>query len=121
MATKQTETNQQSSFTPPELDVRIRPVNKGNVLAYASMNINKVFAIDGIKVLNGEKGIFVSMPSYRGSDGKYRDICFPINKEFRVQISETILNEYQHTLRQMQEAVQQYSEPGSELEPEMSM
>ena len=127
MTAKQKNANQQASspqeenLLPMELDIRIRPVNKGNILAYASMNINKAFAIDGIKVLNGEKGIFVSMPSYKGGDGKYHDICFPINKVFREQMNGAVLGEYRQTLQQMQEAAQQYNASEPEAGMEMSM
>ena len=122
MTEEQKDINQQEeTLLPMELDVRIRPVNKGNVLAYASMNINKAFAVDGIKVLNGEKGLFVSMPSYKGGDGKYHDICFPINKEFRAQMNEAVLGEYRQTLQQMQEAAQQYRAPEPKSDMGMSM
>ena len=122
MPEEQKNINQQKeNLLPMELDIRIRPVNKGNVLAYASMNINRAFAVDGIKVLNGEKGLFVSMPSYKSGDGKYHDVCFPVNKEFRAQINEAVLGEYQQTIQQMQEAAQQYNAPEQNAGMGMSM
>jgi len=60
---------------------------KGNLLGSASVTINGGFAVNGIKVVQGEHGPFVAMPSSKGSDGKYRDICFPTTKEGREQLN----------------------------------
>ena len=90
---------------PIHLDVRVRPIaQKGNLLGYASVNINGAFAVDGIKVVNGKNGLFTSMPSYQDGKGQYRDICFPITPEFRKQLNEAVVTEYQQTLEQMQTA-----------------
>jgi len=105
---------------PMELDVRIRPVNKGNLMAYASMNINGAFAVDGLKVVSGEKGLFVSMPSYKDSQGKFREVCFPVSKAFRDQINQAVLGQYQQTLEQMRDAVQQQNRQQEQPAPEMS-
>ncbi len=93
---------------PIHLDVRVRPIaQKGNLLGYASININGAFAVDGIKVVNGKNGLFTSMPSYQDGKGQYRDICFPITPEFRKQLNEAVVTEYQQTLEQMQTASMQ--------------
>jgi stage V sporulation protein G len=90
---------------PIHLDVRVRPIaQKGNLLGYASVNINGAFAVDGIKVVNGKNGLFVSMPSYQDGKGQYKDIAFPITAEFRKQLNEAVVTEYQQTLEQMQTA-----------------
>jgi stage V sporulation protein G len=93
---------------PIHLDVRVRPVaQKGNLLGYASINLGGAFAVDGIKVVNGKNGLFTSMPSYQDGKGQYRDICFPITPEFRKQLNEAVVTEYQQTLEQMQTASMQ--------------
>ncbi len=90
------------------LDVRVRPIaQKGNLLGYASVNINGAFAVDGIKVVNGKNGLFTSMPSYQDGKGQYRDICFPVTPEFRKQLNEAVVTEYQQTIEQIQTASMQ--------------
>lgn len=107
---------------PMDLDIRIRPMNKGNLMAYASMNINKSFGVEGIRVVSGEKGLFVAMPSQKGSDGVYREVCFPITKEARGQIQNAVLDAYQQTLEQMQaQAAKQQMPAEQESVPEQAM
>ena len=90
---------------PMHLDVRVRPITpKGNLMGYASVNINGAFAVDGIKVVNGKNGLFTSMPSYQDGKGQYRDICFPITAEFRQQLNEAIVAGYHQSLERMQTA-----------------
>ena len=107
---------------PMEMDVRIHSLStSGNVLANASVTLNGCFAIRGVKVIDGEKGPFVSMPSYKGRDG-YKDICFPCTKEFRQQFQQTVLDAYQQALTQLpqrqQEAPQEQEAPP---EPQWTM
>lgn len=98
----------QKQFPPMELSVRVRPVfDKGSVLAFADMNINDQFAVKGMKVLSGEKGLSVVMPSYQDNIGKWREVCFPVTREFRAQLQETVIGAYQQSLEQIQTAAQQ--------------
>jgi len=62
--------------------------------------------VEGIKVVNGKNGLFINMPSYKDGQGQWRDVCFPLNKSFRQEISDAVLGEYQHVLTQMQSAAQ---------------
>lgn len=78
----------------------IRP--EGNIKAYASVNLNGCFAIRNVKVLDSTKGLFVSMPSYKAGNGEYKDICFPVTKEFREQLNTAVLDAYQQALAQTQ-------------------
>ena len=97
--------NPAQEYPPMHLDVKVRPTpGKGNLLGYASVNINGCFAVSSIKVVSGENGIFTFMPSYQDNNGGYRDICFPITKEFRQQLNEAVVSEYQQTIEQMQAA-----------------
>ena len=68
-------------------DVRIRRVEKeGKMKAVVSITIENEFVIHDIKVIEGEKGLFIAMPSRKASDGEYRDIAHPINSETRESI-----------------------------------
>ena len=77
-------------------DVRIRRIEKeGSMKAVVSITLDDEFVIHDIKVIQGEKGLFIAMPSRRASDGEYRDIAHPINSETREMIQDTILEKYE--------------------------
>ena len=77
-------------------DVRVRKVTKeGKMRAVVSITIDDVFVVYDIKVIEGEKGLFIAMPSRKASDGEYRDIAHPINSETRDKIQSLILEKYQ--------------------------
>lgn len=77
-------------------DVRVRKVTKeGKMRAVVSITIDDVFVVHDIKVIEGEKGLFIAMPSRKASDGEYRDIAHPINSEIRDKIQSLILEKYQ--------------------------
>ncbi len=76
-------------------DVRIRKVDKeGKMKAIVSITLDDVFVVHDIKVIEGEKGLFIAMPSRKGADGEYRDIAHPINSDMRTKIQELILETY---------------------------
>ena len=77
-------------------DVRIRKVAKeGKMKAVVSITIDGEFVVHDIKVIEGEKGMFIAMPSRRASDGEYRDIAHPINSDTRNMIQTLILEQYE--------------------------
>lgn len=77
-------------------DVRIRKVEKeGKMRAVVSITIDEEFVVHDIKVIEGEKGLFIAMPSRKAADGEYRDIAHPINSQTRETIQQIILEKYQ--------------------------
>lgn len=80
-----------------EISVKVYPVQKesGNLLAFASATIGSCFAVNGIRVMDSEKGKFVAMPSSKGNDGKYHDICCPTTAEMRKALNAAVLGEYE--------------------------
>ena len=85
-------------------DVRIRKVEKeGKMKAVVSITIENEFVIHDIKVIEGEKGLFIAMPSRKASDGEYRDIAHPINSATRERISNLIMKKYQEEMSKEQE------------------
>ena len=79
-------------------DVRVRRVAKdGKMKAVVSITIDNEFVIHDIKVIEGEKGLFIAMPSRKSSDGEYRDIAHPINFDTRRRIQDLILEKYAET------------------------
>jgi stage V sporulation protein G len=80
-------------------DVRVRKVTKeGKMKAVVSITIDDEFVVHDIKVIEGEKGLFIAMPSRKATDGEYRDIAHPINSKTRSEIQEIILQKYEETL-----------------------
>ena len=77
-------------------DVRIRKVAKeGKMKAVVSITIDYEFVVHDIKVIEGEKGLFIAMPSRKAADGEYRDIAHPINSDTRNMIQTLILEQYE--------------------------
>ena len=77
-------------------DVRIRKVEKeGKMKAVVSITIDEEFVVHDIKIIEGEKGLFIAMPSRKAADGEYRDIAHPINSNTRDRIQKLILEKYQ--------------------------
>ena len=77
-------------------DIRIFPINnkKSNCCAMVSVTLADVFCITGIKIMDGSKGLFVAMPSAKNKKDEWHDICYPITKEFRKVMSDSILNAF---------------------------
>ena len=74
-------------------DVRVRKVK-----AVVSITIDHEFVIHDIKVIEGDRGLFIAMPSKRTADGEFRDIAHPINSETRENIQKIILDSYEKSL-----------------------
>ena len=78
-------------------DVRVRKVAKEGKLK-AVVSITMEFVIHDIKVIEGEKGLFIAMPSKKSLDGEYRDIAHPINSGTRERIQNIILSKYEEAM-----------------------
>ncbi len=85
-------------------DVRVRKMAKeGKMRAIVSITIDDEFVIHDIKVIEGDKGLFIAMPSKKATDGEYRDIAHPINSSTRERIQNIILERYQQALSEPDE------------------
>lgn len=106
----------QANAAPLQFDVKIQSIKpKDNsrpedyLRGTASVNINDAFAVRGVKICEGTKGLFVSMPSYK-SGGEYKDICFPITQECRKQLNDAVLTAYEQAITQGQSSVAKHHE-----------
>lgn len=80
-------------------DVRVRKVaEKGDMKAVVSVTIDNAFVVHDIKVINGENGLFIAMPSRKTAAGTYRDTAHPINSETRKMMETIIIAKYQEEL-----------------------
>ena len=87
-------------------DVRVRKITKeGKMKAIVSITIDNEFVVHDIKVIEGEKGLFIAMPSKKAADGEYRDIAHPINSETRDGIQKIILESYEKALSEPDDSV----------------
>ena len=88
-------------------DVRVRKITKeGKMKAVVSITLDDEFVVHDIKVIEGEKGLFIAMPSKKSADGEYRDIAHPINSSTRELIQKTILESYEKALLEPDETVE---------------
>ena len=77
-------------------DVRIRKIaTDGKMKAIVSVTFDDQFVVHDIKVIEGQNGLFIAMPSRKTPDGEFKDIAHPINTETREQIQKAILDEYE--------------------------
>lgn len=80
-------------------DIRVRRIVKeGKMKAVVSVTLNDEFVVHDIKVIEGENGLFIAMPSKKASDGEYRDIAHPINSTTRDAMQKQILEAYEKAL-----------------------
>ena len=80
-------------------EVRVQVSDDRKVKAHSSVTFDNILVVHGIKILDGRKGVFVAMPSKRSGD-KFKDLVHPLNTEFRKQIQDRVLFEYEKTLRE---------------------
>ena len=76
-------------------EVRVFPVEDEKLKAFVSIILDNCFVISDIKIINGPKGLFISMPSKKRKDGTFRDIAHPLNSETRRMMEEKVLARYQ--------------------------
>lgn len=80
-------------------DVRVRKIAKESKMkAVVSITLDDEFVVHDIKIIEGDKGLFIAMPSKKASDGEYRDIVHPINSQTRESIQKVILESYERAL-----------------------
>lgn len=87
-------------------DVCVRKITKeGKMKAVVSITLDDEFVVHDIKVIEGEKGLFIAMPSKKSADGEYRDIAHPINSATRDTIQTIILESYEKALLEPDEEI----------------
>ncbi|MEA5057718.1 MAG: SpoVG family protein [Anaerotignum propionicum] len=102
-------------------DVKIQSIRpEGTLRATATVNINEAFAIRGVKVMEGSKGLFVSMPSYKAGNGEYR-YFFPCTTEARKEFDQAVMGAYEQALSQKQEEKQEPYKQEQSSAPTMTM
>ncbi len=76
-------------------DIRIRKVHsEGKLKAYVTITFDDSFVVHNLKIIDGDNGFFIAMPSRKTKNGDYKDVAHPINTSFRVKMQSRILDEY---------------------------
>ena len=89
--------------------VRVFPVHEEKLKAFVSIILDDCFVVSDIKIINGNNGLFISMPSKKRKNGTFRDIAHPLNSETRQMLEEKILARYHEVL----------SEPEGDIEEDL--
>ncbi len=79
-------------------EVRVYPVDEDKLRAYVTITFDHCFVVRDLKIIRGNNGLFVSMPSKRRKDGTYKDVAHPLNNDTRRMIEEKIIEEYERML-----------------------
>lgn len=75
-------------------DVKVFPVNEERLKAFATITFDNCFIIRDVKIINGNNGLFIAMPSKKKKDGTYKDIAHPLNNETRQKIEKQVIERY---------------------------
>lgn len=96
-------------------DIRIRRIAKeGKMKAVVSITFDNAFVVHDIKIIEGEKGLFIAMPSRKAADGEYRDIAHPINSETRDTVQSLVLSRYEELMEEVEDENGVVAEPAME-------
>lgn len=77
-----------------KIRVKINEKKDSNVKAYVGLTFDECFVVTGLKVVDGKNGLFVAYPSYKSSDGTYKNIAYPWDKEYREILTQGIIGKY---------------------------
>lgn len=89
---------------PLKLDVSVRVIEPvKNLMGFASVKFNDSFVVENLKIIQGQNGLFVGMPSQPDGKGGYRDMAYPVTKKFREQLNSAVLGAYEAKLEKMAE------------------
>ena len=76
-------------------ELRLRKVeNEGKLKAYVTVTFDNCFVVHNVKIIEGKTGLFIAMPSRKTANGEYKDVAHPISPDFRNELQEKILAEY---------------------------
>lgn len=88
-------------------EVKVYPVNEDRLRAYVTITLDNMFVVRDLKIINGNTGLFVAMPSKKRKDGQFRDIAHPLNQEFREEIERAVFDAYEKEIKAMGQSLQE--------------
>jgi len=87
-------------------EVKVYPVNEDRLKAYVTITIDNVFVVRDLKIISGNDGLFVAMPSKKRKDGQFRDIAHPLNQETRELIENMVFEAYKREVQSMGDSLE---------------
>src|SRR6478736_5597190 len=82
-------------------EVKVFPVNEDRLKAYVTITLDNCFVVRDLKIIKGNDGLFVAMPSKKRKDGQFKDIAHPLNQETRNEIERAVFEAYENEVRAM--------------------
>lgn len=95
-------------------EVKVFPVNEERLKAYVTITLEGVFVVRDLKIIKGNEGLFVAMPSKKRKDGQFKDIAHPLNQETRNEIEQAVFDAYEKEIRSMGENLSEIRRDGSD-------
>lgn len=95
-------------------EVNVFPVNEDRLKAYVSITIEGVFVVRDLKIIRGNTGLFVAMPSKKRKDGQFKDIAHPLNQETREAIEKAVFDAYENAVKSMGDSLSSLKSGGGE-------
>lgn len=99
-------------------EVKVFTVNEDRLKAYVSITIDDCFVVRDLKVIRGNEGLFVAMPSKKRKDGQFKDIAHPLNQETRNEIEKAVFDAYENEVRSIGLSLDQLKRADSPQEDE---
>lgn len=82
-------------------EVKVFPVNEERLKAYVTITFENAFVVRDLKIIKGNEGLFVAMPSKKRKDGQFKDIAHPLNQETRDEIERAVFEAYEREIKSM--------------------
>lgn len=82
-------------------EIKVHPVNEAKLKAYVTIVFCDCFVVRDVKIIEGNGGLFVAMPSKKRKDGTFKDIVHPLNQEMRRKIEEAVFKKYEEEIGEM--------------------
>ena len=92
-------------------NIRVSPVGEEKLKAFVSVVFDDCFIVSDIKIIDGNNGLFISMPSKKSKSGKFRDIAHPLNSETRQMIEGAVISEYNRVLDDQEDETEEERAP----------
>lgn len=99
-------------------EVNVYPVNEDRLKAYVSITIDACFVVRDLKVIRGNTGLFVAMPSKKRKDGQFKDVAHPLNQETREEIERAVFEAYENAVKSMGDSLSALKSSGPSYDEE---
>ncbi|MGZ3721771.1 MAG: septation regulator SpoVG [Bdellovibrionales bacterium] len=94
-------------------EVKVFPVNEERLKAYVTITIDGVFVVRDLKIIKGNEGLFVAMPSKKRKDGQFKDVAHPLNQETRSEIENAVFDAFEKEIKSMGATMDEIKREGS--------